>query len=236
MTDLNKTGSNENIEGIKACVFDAYGTLFDVHSAVGKHRQRLGDVADGVSVMWRTKQLEYTWLRSLMADYTEFWQITGDALDYALETHSVSDESLRNDLMQAYLHLEAYPEVVSTLQALRAGGISCSILTNGSPDMIAAAVDSAGLSDVINHSYSVQSVGIFKPDARVYQLAVDGCGVTAGEICFQSSNSWDAVGAAHFGFRVAWINRFGQRRERLPAQPDVELSELSPLPALLGIA
>ena len=236
MTDQNKTVSSESIDGIKACVFDAYGTLFDVHSAVGKHRQRLGEVADGVSAMWRTKQLEYTWLRSLMADYTEFWQITGDALDYALETHSVTDESLRNDLMQAYLHLEAYPEVVSTLQSLRAGGISCSILTNGSPDMIAAAVDSAGLSDVINHSYSVQSVGIFKPDARVYQLAVDGCGVDAGEICFQSSNSWDAVGAAHFGFRVAWINRFGQRRERLPAQPDVELTSLSPLPALLGVA
>ena len=102
--------------------------------------------------------------------------------------------------------------------------------------MIKAAVDSAGLSDVITHSFSVESVGIFKPDARVYQLAVDGLGVSADQICFQSSNSWDAVGAAHFGFHVAWINRFGQRRERLPAQPDVELTELTGLPALLGVA
>lgn len=228
--------NSKSISGIKACVFDAYGTLFDVHSAVGKHRQRLGDVADPVSIMWRTKQLEYTWLRSLMADYTEFWQITGDALDYALETNNIDDTALREDLMQAYLQLEAYPEVHSTLQALRSAGISCSILTNGSPDMIAAAVDSAGLSDVIDHSFSVQSVGIFKPDARVYQLAVDGVGVSAAEICFQSSNSWDAVGAAHFGFNVAWINRFGQRRERLPAQPTVELNDLSQLPAVIGIS
>ncbi len=233
---MNTENKIKTVSGVKACVFDAYGTLFDVHSAVGKHRQRLGDVADPVSGMWRTKQLEYTWLRSLMADYTDFWQITGDALDYALETHNIQDVSLRDDLMQAYLQLEAYPEVHGTLQALRSAGVSCSILTNGSPDMIDAAVDSAGLSDVIDHSFSVQSVGIFKPDARVYQLAVDGLGVSAAEICFQSSNSWDAVGAAHFGFNVAWINRFGQRRERLPAQPTIELGDLSQLPAILGFA
>ena len=230
------TEAKKKIDGIKACVFDAYGTLFDVHSAVGKHRQRLGDVADPVSMMWRTKQLEYTWLRSLMAAYTDFWQVTADALDYALETNNIDDESLRNDLLQAYLQLEAYAEVPATLKRLQDSGISCSILTNGSPDMIKAAVDSAGLSDVITHSFSVESVGIFKPDARVYQLAVDGLGVSADQICFQSSNSWDAVGAAHFGFHVAWINRFGQRRERLPAQPDVELTELTGLPALLGVA
>ena len=230
------TEAKKKIDGIKACVFDAYGTLFDVHSAVGKHRQRLGDVADPVSMMWRTKQLEYTWLRSLMSAYTDFWQVTADALDYALETNNIEDESLRNDLLQAYLQLEAYAEVPATLKRLQDSGISCSILTNGSPDMIKAAVDSAGLSDVITHSFSVESVGIFKPDARVYQLAVDGLGVSADQICFQSSNSWDAVGAAHFGFHVAWVNRFGQRRERLPAQPDVELTELTGLPALLGVA
>jgi len=229
------TNKTSQIPGIKACVFDAYGTLFDVHSAVGKHRSRLGDAADAVSVMWRTKQLEYTWLRSLMNDYTQFWQVTGDALDYSLETHQITDEALRNDLLQAYLKLDAYPEVVDTLKTLKAGGVSCSILTNGSPDMIDAAVDSAGLNDVIDHSFSVETVGIFKPDARVYQLAVDSLGVAAKEICFQSSNSWDAVGAAHFGFHVAWINRFGQRRERLPAQPDVELTDLSQLPGILGL-
>ncbi len=226
----------KKMDGIKACVFDAYGTLFDVHSAVGRHRERLGSVADPVSAMWRTKQLEYTWLRSLMGAYEDFWQVTADALDYALETHKIEDESLRNDLLQAYLQLEAYAEVPATLKRLKDSGISCSILTNGSPDMIKSAVDSAGLADVIDHSFSVQSVGIFKPDARVYQLAVDGLGVSAGEISFQSSNSWDAVGAAHFGFHVAWINRFGQRRERLPAQPEVELADLNGLPQVVGAA
>lgn len=224
------------IDGIKACVFDAYGTLFDVHSAVSKHRERLGDSADAVSQVWRTKQLEYTWLRSLMKDYTDFWEVTGNALDYSLESHQVSDSALREDLMQAYLQLDAYSEVVDTLTRLSEGGISCAILTNGSPKMIDAAVESAGLGNKLQHLFSVDSVGIFKPDASVYQLAVDGLGVAPDAICFQSSNSWDAVGAAHFGFRVAWINRFGQKRERLPAQPDVELNDLTALPGLLGVS
>ncbi len=222
------------IEGIKACVFDAYGTLFDVHSAVGKHRQRLGDKADTVSATWRVKQLEYTWLRSLMREYTDFWAVTGDALDYALDTASLNDNSLREDLMQAYLQLDPYPEVKDVLQQLQQAGIPCAILTNGSPAMIDAAIKSAGLTDLLQHALSVESVRIFKPDPSVYQLAVDTLQVKPEEICFQSSNSWDAVGAANFGFRVAWINRFGQRRERLPAQPDAELDSLNPLPGLLA--
>ncbi|MBX2824433.1 MAG: haloacid dehalogenase type II [Gammaproteobacteria bacterium] len=218
---------------IEACVFDAYGTLFDVHSAVGKYRPRLGEKADAVSMTWRTKQLEYTWLRSLMGAYTQFWAVTGDALDYSLEMHGITDDELRADLMQAYLTLEAYPEVISTLEQLKANGYRCAILTNGSPDMIEAAVESAGLQGLLEHNLSVDSVGIFKPDPRVYQLAVDTMGIKAGNISFQSSNAWDAVAAAHFGFRVAWINRFAQKRERMPAQPDAELADLSGLPALL---
>jgi len=220
---------------IEACVFDAYGTLFDVHSAVGVHRNRLGSKADAVSMTWRTKQLEYTWLRSLMGAYTQFWQITGDALDYALDMHGIDDSALREDLAQAYLTLDAYPEVTATLQCLKSAGIPCAILTNGSPDMIAAAVDSAGLENLLTHNLSVEAVGIFKPDPRVYQLAVDAVGVPADRISFQSSNAWDAAGAAHFGFNVAWINRFGQKRERLPAEPDAELTELSALLGLLDL-
>lgn len=218
---------------VEACVFDAYGTLFDVHSAVGKYRSRLGDKADAVSATWRTKQLEYTWLRSLMGAYTQFWAVTGDALDYSLDMHGIVDEALRTDLMQAYLTLDAYPEVIATLKQLKAQGLRCAVLTNGSPDMIEAAVDSAGLHGLLEYNLSVESVGIFKPDPRVYQLAVDTMGVEAGNISFQSSNAWDAVAAAHFGFRVAWINRFAQKRERLPAQPDAELTDLTGLPALL---
>ncbi len=223
-----------HLDGIKACVFDAYGTLFDVHSAVGRHRQRLGEHADTVSATWRVKQLEYTWLRSLMREYTDFWAVTGDALDYALDTASINDKNLRDDLMQAYLQLEPYPEVKGVLQQLQEAGLPCAILTNGSPDMIDAAINSAGLNDLLQHALSVESVRIFKPDPSVYQLAVDALQVKPQEICFQSSNSWDAVGAANFGFRVAWINRFGQRRERLPAQPDTELDSLLPLPGLVA--
>ncbi len=226
---------NKEFSAIEACVFDAYGTLFDVHSAVGVHRERLGAKADAVSMTWRTKQLEYTWLRSLMGAYTDFWQITGDALDYALEMHGVEDAALRDDLAQAYLTLDAYPEVTQTLTRLNNAGIPCAILTNGSPAMISAAVESAGLQNLLAHNLSVESVGIFKPDPRVYQLAVDAVGVPAERISFQSSNAWDAAGAAHFGFKVAWINRFGQKRERLPAQPDAELTELSALIELLNL-
>jgi len=175
--------------GIKACVFDAYGTLFDVHSAVGRYRDRLGDKADPVSLTWRTKQLEYTWLRSLMGAYTDFWRVTGDALDYSLEMHGVEDVGLRDDLAQAYLSLDAYPEVVETLAQLQSAGVICAILTNGTPDMITAAVDSAGLQDLIMHKLSVDAIGVFKPDPRVYQMAVDALGVKAEEISFQSSNA-----------------------------------------------
>jgi len=220
---------------IKACVFDAYGTLFDVHSAVGRHKARLGSQADAVSMLWRTKQLEYTWLRSLMRRHADFWQVTGNALDYALDANGVHDDPLRDDLMQAYLELECYPEVKSVLTALRSHGMRCAILSNGSPKMLQAAVDNAGIGAMLDGVWSVEEVGIFKPDPRVYQIAVDRLGVTPNQISFQSSNAWDAVGAATFGMRVAWINRFGQRRERLTADADAELKTLAELPAVLGL-
>jgi len=227
---------HEEFRSVKACVFDAYGTLFDVHSAVGKHRERLSDKADSVSMVWRTKQLEYTWLRSLMKDYVPFWQVTGDALDYSLDMHAISDAALRDDLMQAYLNLSDYPEVKAVLKTLTDNGYKCAILTNGSPDMIDAAVSSAGLAELLEDNLSVQSVGIFKPDASVYQLACDALSLEPEQISFQSSNAWDAVGAAHFGFKVAWINRFEQRRERLNAQPHCVMKDLTGLPSILGLS
>jgi 2-haloacid dehalogenase len=223
------------INDIKACVFDAYGTLFDVHSAVGRQRTRLGDNAERISALWRTKQLEYTWLRSLMRRHTDFWQITHDALDYALDSFDIADTDLRDDLMQAYLQLSCYPEVPGVLAGLKQNGMRNAILSNGSPAMLQAAVANAGLEDRFDHVLSVEDAGIFKPDPKVYQLAVDRLGVAPQQICFQSSNAWDAAGAASFGFRVAWINRFGQRRERLPLPPDAELKTLSELPSLLGL-
>lgn len=221
------------IEGIKACVFDAYGTLFDVHSAVGKHRHRLGDLADRVSMLWRTKQLEYTWLRSLMRHHADFWQVTRDALDFAFDMHGISDSDLHRDLMEAYLKLDCYPEVPESLSTLKNRGFKLAILSNGTPVMLDAAVRNSGIENLIEKSFSVEDVGIFKPDPRVYQIAVDGLGVNPDEIVFQSSNAWDASGASAYGFKVAWVNRFGQSKERLPGQPDIEIRNLMELPKLL---
>ncbi|HCY87727.1 MAG TPA: haloacid dehalogenase type II [Desulfobacteraceae bacterium] len=221
------------IDGINACVFDAYGTLFDVHSAVGKHRGRLGGNADSVSALWRTKQLEYTWLRSLMKHHADFWQVTRDALDFACDTHGIEDAVLKNDLMDAYLSLSAYPEVPEALVALKDRGFKLAILSNGTPGMLEAAVRNSGIASLLDENLSVESVGIFKPDPKVYELAVDRLGVAPHEIIFQSSNAWDASGAAAFGFRVAWINRFGQRPERLPGKPDLEIRDLMALPGMI---
>lgn len=218
---------------IRACVFDAYGTLFDVHSAVGKHRVRLGDDADRLSQLWRTKQLEYTWLRSLMGHYQDFWQVTQDALDYACATYDVNDPVLRHDLMQAYLHLDCYPEVPETLHHLKQRGYRTAILSNGSPTMLASAVAHAGMSAVIDATFSVDAIGIYKPSPRVYQLAMEQLSLTAQEICFLSANAWDAAGAASVGLRVVWVNRFTQQWERLGTAPAAEIQSLAALPQIL---
>ena len=215
--------------GIKCCVFDAYGTLFDVHSAVGKHRQRLGDKADAVSAAWRTKQLEYTWLRSLMDRYVDFWRVTGDGLDFALDANGIQDSALREDLMSAYLGLDSYPEVPEVLKTLKDAGMGTAILSNGSPRMLEAAVESAGLVNLLDAVISVDELGIYKPAPEVYQQVLDRLDVGRAQVSFQSSNAWDAAAAATFGFRVAWCNRFGQAKERLPDAPDVEIKTLSEL-------
>ena len=227
--------SHPAFRDIGACVFDAYGTLFDVHSAARRAGDALGDKAAAVSAVWRDKQLQYTWLRSLMGTHTGFWQVTGEALDFALAAHGIEDDALRDRLMELYLSLEAYPDVVPALSKLRAGGKQTAILSNGSPDMLGAAVESAGLDRILDASLSIEEVGIYKPDARVYQLAVDRLGVAAKRICFVSTNCWDAHGAAHFGFTVAWMNRFGQQDERLPGRPATVIQGLDELPGLLGL-
>lgn len=219
---------------IQACVFDAYGTLFDVHSAVGRLRARIGEPADALSQLWRTKQLEYSWLRALMGRHADFWQVTGDALDYALARTGV-DAAMREPLMQAYLALEAYPEVPEVLRRLRAGGLKTAILSNGEPRMLEAGARSSGIDGLLDAIVSVEDVGVFKPHPSVYQLVVDRLGVPAGRIAFQSSNAWDVNGAATFGFHAVWINRLGMPPERLPGAAEHELEDLSGLPALLGL-
>ena len=220
--------------GIEACVFDAYGTLFDVHSAVARLRARIGDRAEALSQLWRSKQLEYTWLRALMGRHADFWQVTGDALDYALACTGV-DTTWREPLMQAYLTLDAYPEVPDALRRLRGGGLRTMILSNGEPGMLRAAARSAGIAELLDAILSVEEVGIFKPHPKVYRLAVDRLAVRPDQIAFQSSNAWDVSGAAAFGLRAVWINRLGQPPERLPGAAEHELRDLSGLPALLGL-
>lgn len=221
------------VANIRACVFDAYGTLFDVHSAVGRYRADLGEKADMVSSVWRVKQLEYTWLRSLMKRHADFWQVTAEALDYALDSCGIAPTALRDRLLEAYLHLDCYPEVPAALEALKRQGLGRVILSNGAPPMLGAAVTSSGLEGLIERIFSVEEVGIFKPDPRVYRLAVEGLGLEPREIAFLSSNSWDIAGAASFGLRAIWVNRFGQKRERLPDGPEAEIRTLDQLPGLL---
>ncbi len=220
--------------GLRACVFDAYGTLFDVHAAVGRHRAELGDQADAVSALWREKQLDYSWLRTLMGRHVDFWQVTGDALDHALARHGIANPALRARLMAAYRTLAAYPEVPGVLARLRAAGFKLAILSNGAPAMLADALASAGLAALLDAVYSVEAVGRYKPDPAVYQLAVAGLGVAAGEIAFLSANCWDAHGAAAFGCRAIWINRSGLPDDGLPGALSHELPDLAGLPALLG--
>ncbi len=206
------------LQGIKACVFDAYGTLFDVHSAAAAAGDALGGKAASVSALWRQKQLEYTWLRSLMKAHVDFWQVTSEGLDFSLKTHGFDDAALHDRLMQLYLTLTAYPDVRPTLGKLRDAGLKTAILSNGSPAMLKAAVDSAEIADLLDATLSVEEVGVYKPDSRVYSLTSERMAVTPREVCFVSTNSWDAHAAAHFGFQVAWMNRFGVEPDRLPGE------------------
>jgi 2-haloacid dehalogenase len=226
--------SNAPLIGIKACVFDAYGTAFDFASAAKGCRDVLGDGIDKLTALWREKQLQYTWLRALQGRHADFWQVTGDALDFALETLGVDQPGLRDRLMRLYLTLDAFPEVPDVLARLKKAGLKTAILSNGSPAMLDAAVKAAGLDALLDAVLSVEAVGVYKPHPKVYQLAVDRLGIPAAAIAFQSSNAWDAYAASAFGMQVVWCNRYGQRPERLPGVPDRVVSSLAELPALVG--
>jgi 2-haloacid dehalogenase len=219
---------------VQACVFDAYGTLFDVNAATAGCRDALGDAADALAALWRTKQLEYTWLRSLRGDYVDFWHVTGQSLDYAMIALGFSDHGLRARLMELYYALDAYPEVPEVLKAIKASGRRTAILSNGSPSMLIAAVRRAGIERLLNETISVDAVKIFKPHPSTYQLAVDRLRIAPEKTCFLSANGWDVAGAAYFGFRVVWINRNAAQPECLPGQPEHEIRSLSELPALLN--
>jgi len=223
---------------VTTCVFDAYGTLFDVAAAARAAaaepgQARLAACWQALAEDWRIKQLSYSWLRAVAGDHTDFWQVTQDALDWSLEKHALDgDAALRDRLLALYRDLEAYPEVPAMLAALKARGLATAILSNGSPGMLGDAVASAGIGDVLDDCLSVESVGDFKPARAVYDLVGQRFGTRPAEVLFVSSNGWDAAAAAAYGFVTLWVNRRGEPVDRLPGQPRHVLSDLSGVPDL----
>lgn len=226
---------------ITTCVFDAYGTLFDVAAAA---RQAAAEpdyaaIKDDWPLLaehWRLKQLQYSWLRAVADAHCDFWQVTQEGLDWALEkTGHNGDSALRERLLQLYWELGAYPEVPAMLHTLKAAGLNTAILSNGSPAMLRGAVDSAGIDGVLDALLSVESVSIFKPDAKVYDLVGAHFGCAKDEVLFVSSNGWDAAAATGYGFTTAWVNRGGDPVDRLPWRPAHTLRDLTGIPELAGI-
>ncbi len=218
---------------IKACVLDAYGTLFDVHAPAAALASELGERGAAISELWRTKQLQYTWLRSLMGHYADFAQVTADALDYALAAHGLGVAAIRGRLLSLYSSIAAYPDALACLQTLKRAGARTGILSNGSPAMLSAAVASAKLGPLLDYILSADSVRIYKPSPEVYKLAPNAFGVEPHEIAFVSANGWDCSGAAAFGFHVIHINRSGQADERLGVSPQSHVTDLNEAAALM---
>lgn len=221
------------LTGISVAVFDAYGTLFDLGRVLDCARQALGERAAPLGDLWRRKQLEYSWLRSLMGRHTNFWHVTGQSLDFAMKSLGIEDLSLRSRLMEAYLTPAAYPEVLGVLDKIRRTGLKIAILSNGSPAMLTLATKAAQLEKAVDAVLSVEKAGSFKPHPSVYRLVEECFGCKADRVAFMSANGWDIAGAGAFGFRTVWINRSGQPPEVLPASPLLELPDLAALPDLL---
>ncbi len=223
---------------ITTCIFDAYGTLFDVaaaarNAAAEPGREAFAEKWPAIANHWRLKQLQYTWLRAVMGTHTDFWEVTQNGLDWAMEAEGLDEDTdLRARLLQLYWELDAYPEVPEMLSTLKENGNNTAILSNGSPDMLNGAVQSAGIDAVLDDTLSVESVGIFKPASVVYDLVIERFDCAKEEVLFVSSNGWDAAAAAGYGFRTAWVNRAGEPLDRLPAQPDHVLSDLTTIPDL----
>lgn len=220
---------------IDACVFDAYGTLLDVSSAVMRSSAAKLPQADQLWRLWRSKQLEYTWLRSLMNRHADFWRVTGESLDHAMEQLGLSDPLLRAELMQLYLQLDPYADAAPALKTLKTAGMRTAILSNGSTTMLAAGVAAAKIRDDLDMVLSIDEVSVFKPSPAVYGRSAERLGVPANRICFLSSNGWDAHGAQSFGFHSVWVNRNKLAPDRLPSPPEIVVASLTDVPALLGL-
>ena len=224
---------------LRAVIFDAYGTLFDVAAAARRAAAEpgcavLADTWQKLAADWRQKQLEYTWLRAAAGDHADFWQVTEDGLDWALEAQGLEAAGVRDRLLALYRELDAYPEVAGVLKALRAAGLRIAVLSNATPDMLNTAIASAGLADLIDDVLSAQTAGVFKPAPAVYDLVEHQIGFARDEVLFVSSNGWVAGCAAGYGLNTLWVNRAGAPAERLTAQPDQTAPDLTTLPDLIA--
>ena len=213
---------------IKAIIFDAYGTLFDVNSAAEKCKEKLGDKWEGFANYWRTTQLEYTWLRSLMRRHKDFWQITEDSLDKSMNFYNI-DNSMRSELLNLYKVLSPFTEVRDTLKKLKQSNYKLAILSNGTPDLLNELVVSNGLKDIFDDIFSVEEAGIFKPDSKVYDLPINKYNIEKNEVLFLSANTWDVSGAGNYGYNTVWVNRNNNIFDKLDFKPNQQISNLSEL-------
>ena len=213
---------------IKAIIFDAYGTLFDVNSAAEKCKEKLGDKWEGFANYWRTTQLEYTWLRSLMRRHKDFWQITEDSLDKSMNFYNI-DNSMRSELLNLYKVLSPFTEVRDTLKKLKQSNYKLAILSNGTPDLLNELVVSNQLKDIFDDIFSVEEAGIFKPDSKVYDLPINKYNIEKNEILFLSANTWDVSGAGNYGYNTVWVNRNNNIFDKLDYEPIQQISNLSEL-------
>ena len=219
---------------ITTCIFDAYGTLFDVSAAARDaaaepENAELADIWPQIAEDWRTKQLQYSWLRAVARKHVDFWQLTTDALDWALEAANIKNDALRERLLALYWELSAYPEVADVLQTLKSRGIATGILSNGNPEMLNAAVSSANISSLLDAVMSVEEVGVYKPHDLVYEMVESRFICERDDVLFVSANGWDAAGAASYGYKTAWINRRAEPVDKLYGTPDFVLSDLKPI-------
>ena len=216
------------MKDIKAIVFDAYGTLFDVNSAAEKCKGKIGDKWEGFANFWRTTQLEYTWLRSLMKRHKDFWQVTEDSLDKSMKTFSI-DSSMKNELLDLYKKLSPYSEVKGVLSSLKEKKYKLAILSNGTPALLNELVKSNNLENIFDDLFSIEEVGIYKPDSKVYDMPVKKYQIKADEVAFLSANTWDISGGGNYGYNAIWVNRNKNIFDNLDYKPKNEVSDLTQL-------
>ncbi|MDC3138698.1 haloacid dehalogenase type II [Candidatus Pelagibacter sp.] len=216
------------MKNIKAIIFDAYGTLFDVNSAAEKCKDKIGNKWEGFANYWRTTQLEYTWLRSLMKRHKDFWQVTGDSLDKSMKTYEI-DSSMRNELLNLYKILSTFKEVPEVLKSLKEKDFKLAILSNGTPSLLKELVKSNNLENIFDDIFSIEEVEVYKPDTKVYDIPIKKYQIQRNEIAFLSANTWDVSGGGNYGYNSIWVNRNNNTFDNLDYVPKHQLEDLSKL-------